>query len=130
MSIPFHRGTIVQRGRGIGSILTSLFKGVVPAIKAFGKTLFSSPVTKAVAKTARDAAVDAGLNVAADVLEGRNVSSSIDQGLANAIKRVAATLRQSGTTNSSFSGKYPKKARKSKKKRSKIRTNKDIFDEK
>lgn len=72
-----YRGRYIQRGQGIGSILSSLWKTVYPAVKSLLTGLSRSPITKKVIKAAKKSAIDAGLNIAADTLSGENVGASI-----------------------------------------------------
>jgi outer membrane biosynthesis protein TonB len=73
----YHRGPYIQRGRGIGSIFRSIGQFVLPAVSTLGKNLLSSPITKSVLKTVKNSAIDAGLNLAADTLAGKNIPQSL-----------------------------------------------------
>jgi len=86
-----HRGPYVQRGRGFGSTLGSMFRGVVPALKMLGHQFITSPHTKAVLDTAKRSAAELGLNVARDTLEGKNVLDSVKTGLSAAKRKIAAS---------------------------------------
>ena len=55
----FHRGPYIQRGRGIGGVLSSMFKSVVPALQVFGKNLLASPTTQDILKTAKQSTLQA-----------------------------------------------------------------------
>jgi hypothetical protein len=92
-----HRGPYVQRGdiqrgRGIGSTLSSMFKGVIPAMKLMGHKLLESPITQKILKTAKRSAIDAGLNVAKDTLQGKNLKESLKENVATAKKSVTDSL--------------------------------------
>lgn len=76
-----HRGAFLQRGRGIGSIFASLFKAVVPAFKSIGRAIIKSPITKSALSTAKNKAIDAGIQIAADALSGENIGQSISKNL-------------------------------------------------
>src|SRR6266851_3960071 len=59
------KGPIYQRGNGIGSIFSSLFRAITP--------LFQSDSVKKIGK----ALLTTGLNVGSDVLEGKRVGQSL-----------------------------------------------------
>lgn len=87
-----HRGPYIQRGRGFGSALSSMFKGVFPAMQVLGQRLFSSPTTQKLLKTAKQSAIEGGLNVATDVLQGKKLSRSVADNVATAKKAVTDSL--------------------------------------
>jgi hypothetical protein len=89
-----HRGPFIQRGRGIGSTLSAVFKDVVPAVKVMGQKVVDSPITQKVVKTAKRSALEAGLNVATDVLEGRDFEESLSQNVSTAKRAVKDSLKQ------------------------------------
>lgn len=69
-----------------------MFKGVVPAAKLMGRTVYDSPITKQVLETAKRSALEAGLNVATDALEGKNVKVSLKGNMTAAKKKVSDSL--------------------------------------
>lgn len=89
----YHRGRYIQRGRGIGSLLSSFFRTVLPIVKSIGSSIIKSPITKEVLTVAKNSAIDAGLNIAADVLSGENVASSVREKANKVSKKVATALR-------------------------------------
>ena len=91
-AMAYFHGAPVQRGYGLGGLLSGLWRSAVPLLKrgakAVGKTLLSS-----------------GMDVAGDVLSGKNLKTSVksrakeatDQLTNQAVKRVQNTLsRQNG----------------------------------
>lgn len=62
--IPIFKGSKHQVGYGLGGISSSLFKAAMPMVKAGAKSL---------GKTA----LNAGLNMAKDMLDGNNVKQSL-----------------------------------------------------
>lgn len=129
-----HRGPYIQRGRGIGSTLRAMFKGVVPVMQVMGQKLMASPITKRILKTAKQSAIEAGVNVATDTLGGKNVGKSLAENVTTASKAVTdslvSALKKVKANSNSEIKKPPTKrkrgvaARKSKKKRYS-----DIFEE-
>jgi hypothetical protein len=107
----YHRGRYIQRGRGIGSILSSFFRTVFPIVKSIGSSILKSPVTKEVLSTAKNSAIDAGLNIAADALSGENVADSMAKHAGSASKKVGISLRPntSSKARSSTTVKQPPK---------------------
>ena len=88
----FHRGPYIQRGRGIGGVLSSMFKSVVPALQVFGKNLLASPTTQDILKTAKQSTLQAGLNIAKDTLGGKNFGDSFKENVTTAKKAVTDSL--------------------------------------
>ena len=72
-SIPVFIGGRNQRGHGFGSLLSGLFKRAAPLLKRGLATVGKN-------------ALGAGLNIAADVLEGRNAKESARQRVSEGIK--------------------------------------------
>jgi len=106
--MPVFVGSRYQRGHGLGSVLSGLFRRfIVPLFKTHGKTL------------ALDA-LRTGMDVADDVLgSGRGFKESIKKRVPQGIKRTAESLiRQSG---SGVGGRNTRKRRKTR-----LRAN-DIF---
>lgn len=95
----YHHGPYVQRGRGIGSIFSGLFRSLKPLASMgikFGKKVLNSDLAKKVGSTALEFGKEALTNVAADVLEGKSFKESAGEQLAEAKSKLAQTLRGSG----------------------------------
>jgi len=84
--MPVFRGSRHQRGHGLGSVLSGLFRRfVIPFFRDHGKTLASN-------------ALKTGVDVAEDVLDGRSLKESAKKRLPEGIKRTAQSLiHQSGS---------------------------------
>ena len=92
----YHRGPYIQRGRGLGNFLGSLYKSMLPVVKTIGGQIASSPITKNVLKTAKRSAKEAGLNIATDVLSGKKkFAASLGENISTAKQAIADTLEQS-----------------------------------
>jgi hypothetical protein len=144
--ISTYRGPVYQRGNGIGSVFSSLWKAISP--------LFTGDNVRSALKSAGTQALKTGLAVGSDVMQGRNLGESLKaragetgrellgaaadelRGLAgNGRRRRRAPKRKSTLTNSK-----PKKRRKSarrkkkskskpkKTKRKKSKKRRNIFD--
>ena len=89
----FHRGPFIQRGRGLGSILSSLYQKVSPIFSLLGKQIAASPITKQALSSAKQAAIDASLSLASDALVGENLKTSFKKNIKKAGKTVSESLR-------------------------------------
>ena len=95
----YHIGARYQKGRGIGSLFSGLMRGFSPLAQmglSFGKKLINSDLAKSITGTALDTGKKLALNMAADLLEGRNVKDSAQAQLNEAKKSIATTLRGGG----------------------------------
>lgn len=95
----YHIGARYQRGRGIGSLFSGLIRGFAPIARMglnFGKRVITSDLAKNIAGQALDSGKKMALNLAADLLEGRNVKESAQTQLDEAKKNIATTLRGGG----------------------------------
>lgn len=95
----YHIGARYQRGRGIGSLFSGLIRGFAPIARMglnFGKRVITSDLAKSVAGQALDTGKKMALNLAADILDGRNVKESAQEQLNEAKKNIATTLRGGG----------------------------------
>jgi hypothetical protein len=89
----FHRNPYLQRGSGIGSIFSGLFRAAVPVLSSVGKSLFGSDAAKAVGKSIADTALRSGLSLAGDALSGQNVGDAFKKHLGVARQEVAQAVR-------------------------------------
>lgn len=95
----YHVGARYQRGRGIGSLFSGLLRGFAPIARMglnFGKRVVTSDLAKNIAGQALDSGKKIALNMAADLLEGRNIKDSAQTQLDEARKNIATTLRGGG----------------------------------
>lgn len=105
----------LMRGSGIGSIFSNIFKAIIPlASKAIniGRKVAASSTGQKIIKAAKRTAVDAGLDIANDVLKGENVKTSANKNL----KSVGARFVDNAAKEFSTGGKKKKKKRASVKK--------------
>lgn len=97
----FHAGARYQRGRGLGAIFGGLLRGFAPLARmgfTAGKKLLNSDLVRNIGSTLADSGRKAVTNIAADFLEGKNVSESAQNELSEAKRKIASTLRGSGKT--------------------------------
>jgi hypothetical protein len=89
-----HRGQFLQRGRGLGSIFSGLFRNVLPMFSSIGRSIFGSPVVKNVGKSLLDSTVRGGLNLAADAIGGEDIKESFKKQLGSARQEVSDAVRR------------------------------------
>lgn len=95
----FHAGARYQRGRGLGALFGGLLRGFAPLAKMgfnAGKKIINSDLVKNIGSTLADSGKKAITNIAADFLEGKNVSETAQHELNEAKRRIAGNLRGSG----------------------------------
>jgi hypothetical protein len=95
----FHSGYRFQRGRGIGSLFSGLFRSLMPVAKMglnAGKKFLSSNLAKQLGNTALDIGKSALKNIAVDALEGKDLSDSAARELQEAKSKIAQTIKGSG----------------------------------
>lgn len=111
MIIP-HRGLRFQRGRGIGSLFSGLFRTLKPlaimGLKA-GKNFLSSTAGQQIKETVKDVGKSMLKNVAADILEGKNVGESAKEQIQDVKTKIAQSLRGSGKRKGRKNIKYHQK---------------------
>ena len=120
----------VQVGRGLGSIFSTIFKKITPIAKSLyniGKRIFSSAPVQKVAKNARDTALQSGVQIVDDVIQGKNVGESIKSNVKTASKRIANDAAEEAKRY--LEGKKsrpPNKPKLSKKKAKRIKKNRNV----
>lgn len=123
----------LQRGRGLLSFASSFIrKNLIP----LAKSVLKAPVTKRILKKAKKSAINAGLNLVGDTIQGENVVESFKSNLKQAGKEIGNTVSNEVFTGDSRRSKgkkrkYPNRkappSRVKKKKKRKSFTSSDIF---
>jgi hypothetical protein len=96
----YHSGLRFQRGRGLGALFGGLMRGFAPLARLglnAGKRLLQSDLVKNIGSTLAESGRKAVTNIAADLLEGGNVANTAQEELNEARKKIASTLRGSGS---------------------------------
>lgn len=120
----------VQVGRGLGSIFSKIFSKIAPIAKTlfnFGKKALASKPVKNVVNAAKDTAIQSGIQVIDDVIQGKNVGESLKENAAEASKKIG--IRAADEAKDFLQGKIsgpPRKKSKTKYK-SKKKKKKDVF---
>jgi len=95
----YHSGARLQRGRGLGSLFSGLFRGFAPIARMglqAGKKLLTSDFVKNIGRSALEGGKTILKDVAADLIEGNNVEENAQKNLQEARKKIAGTIRGSG----------------------------------
>lgn len=94
-----YKGVYLQRGNGFGSVLSGLFRVLVPFLKRGAKTAIrSAPVQRAL-KSAKKSAIKAAGNAAGEVLAGRNPKERVKIDLKKAQEGIEKALLRPGATS-------------------------------
>ena len=123
----YHSGLRWQRGSGIGSLFSGIFRGLMPvarsAVKTIGRVARSAPIRSA-GKALKKEATKAAVETALEALEGQPVGRKAKQRLKSATRgillnaaRQADTNNEYRTQNSSRKRKTPSIAQSRKKRR-------------
>jgi len=95
MSIRFVGGEKLQKGRGIGGLLSSFVRSLFfPIVKSAGKGIAkvaSSTTAKSIGNAVKDQILESGVKVGTDLLRGKNVKDSLKDEF-HQVKRKAADL--------------------------------------
>jgi hypothetical protein len=83
----------IQYGRGVGSILRTMYNHVFPVIKSVGTRVLSSPITKSVLKIAKQSAADAGIRIVKETLQGKKLSKSLGSNLNIAKEEITDAIK-------------------------------------
>ncbi|MGL6007344.1 hypothetical protein [Aeromonas sobria] len=83
----------------MGALFGGLLRGFAPIARmgfSAGKRLLQSDLAKNIGSTLAESGRKAVTNLAADLLEGKNVAQTAQEELSEARKKIASTLRGSG----------------------------------
>jgi len=99
----FHKGERFQTGQGIGALFSGLFRTLKPLFSlglSAGKKALTSQAAKNIGTAALDIGKTAAKNMAADLLEGKNLGESLNKELETAKATIASKIRGSGRKRS------------------------------
>ena len=98
--IPYHRGVILQRGRGIGGVFSSLFRTLLPIGKAVIKStpkvinrMAKSNIGKQLKKSAKRIAID----TTKDLIRTGDINKAINKTVQDSKKEINNVLSASKT---------------------------------
>jgi hypothetical protein len=88
----FNHKRTVQHGRVIGTFFRAVARKTVPIVKVVGNHIIKSPITKEILSEVKDSVIEAGLDIASDALQGKNIKQSIKSNISLADKNVRKNL--------------------------------------
>ncbi len=125
----YHSGLHWQRGSGIGSLFSGIFRGLMPVakstIKTIGRVAKSAPI-KSVGKALKKEATRAAVETAIEALEGQPVGRKAKQRLKSATRGILLNAARQADSNDDYRTQNSNRKRKpssitqSRKKRRKI----------
>ena len=125
----YHSGLHWQRGSGIGSLFSGIFRGLMPVakstIKTIGRVAKSAPI-KSVGKALKKEATRAAVETAIEALEGQPVGRKAKQRLKSATQGILLNAARQADSNDDYRTQNSNRKRKpssitqSRKKRRKI----------
>ena len=125
---------LYQEGEGLGSILSSIFRKIVPFATKAVKKIAGSDIVKDTGKALTESAITGLTNVAADVIGGdRTLEESVSDNLSNARKNISTAIKASSRKRGNESVKTTARSKgarskgKKVKKRKKVRSS--VFDD-
>lgn len=123
-----------MRGTGVGSIFSSIVRGVSPFLKTLfnvGKSAVKSKTGQNILKNMKKEAYDSTLNLTHDILSGKNVKQATKDNIAKSSQNVLENIKKNVTFSNDNSVKKKRSLSVSKKKKGtkKKKNNKikDIF---
>ena len=96
--LPYHRGVILQKGRGVGSVFSSLFRTLLPIGKAVIKSTPSiikstarSPIGRKLKRSAKKLALDTAKNL----IETGDIKKTLKKSVDDSKKEIADAFKSS-----------------------------------
>ena len=96
--LPYHRGALIQRGRGIGGVFNSLFRTLLPIGKAVIKSspkLIKQTVKSPLGRKLRKSAQKVAINTAKNLLETGDIKNTLKKSIEDSKKEVSNALQAS-----------------------------------
>ena len=101
----YHSGLHWQRGSGIGSLFSGIFRGLMPVakstIKTIGRVAKSAPI-KSVGKALKKEATRAAVETAIEALEGQPVGRKAKQRLKSATRGILLNAARQADNNNDY----------------------------
>ena len=96
--LPYHRGVLIQRGRGIGGVFSSLFRSLLPIGKAVIKStpsIIRSTAKSPIGRKLRRSAKKVALNTAKNLIETGDINKTLQKSVNDSKKEVENALKSS-----------------------------------
>ena len=111
----YHSGLRWQRGSGIGSLFSGIFRSLMPvarsAVKTIGKVARSAPIRSA-GKAMKKEATKAAVETALEALEGQPVGRKAKQRLKSATRGILLNAARQADTNNEYRAQNSSRKRK------------------
>lgn len=92
--IIYLKGPYLQRGRGLGSFLSSVARKGLPFLRSAGRKILTSPIVQDVGKSLMQTAATGGLELAVDALKGKkNAKESLGKTVEQAKENIASVIK-------------------------------------
>ena len=109
--IPYHRGVLTQRGKGIGGVFSSLFRYLLPIGQAFVRSspkIIKNTVKSPLGKKLRRSAKKVAINTAKNLLESGDINKTLKKTIEDSKKEVSSALKSSRETRKRKNNNQPR----------------------
>ena len=96
--LPYHKGVLLQKGRGIGGVFNSLFRTLLPIGKAVLKSspkIIKSTARSPLGRKLRKSAKKVALNTAKNLIESGDIKQTLKKSIEDSIQEVSNALNSS-----------------------------------
>ena len=96
--VPYHTVVLIQRGRGIGGVFSSLFRSLLPIGKAVIKStpsIIRSTAKSPIGRKLRRSAKKVALNTAKNLIETGDINKTLQKSVNDSKKEVENALKSS-----------------------------------
>ena len=96
--LPYHKGILLQKGRGIGGVFNSLFRTLLPIGKAVLKSspkIIKSTARSPLGRKLRKSAQKVALNTAKNLIESGDIKKTLKKSIEDSKQEVSNALNSS-----------------------------------
>ena len=96
--LPYHKGVLLQKGRGIGGVFNSLFRTLLPIGKAVLKSspkIIKSTARSPLGRKLRKSAKKVALNTAKNLIESGDIKQTLKKSIEDSKQEVSNALNSS-----------------------------------
>ena len=96
--LPYHRGVILQKGRGVGSVFSSLFRTLLPMGKAVIKStpsIIKSTARSPIGRKLKQSAKKLALDTAKNLIETADIKKTLKKSVDDSKKEIADAFKSS-----------------------------------
>ena len=109
-TVQYHRGALLQKGRGVGGIFNSLFRTLLPIGKALVKstpTILRNTAKGPIGRKFKKSAKKIALNTAKNLMKSGNIDKTIQKSLQDSKEEIANILESSNRKKKRKSNSIP-----------------------